>query len=422
MQGTWASEAFLDKPDIIKSRYFDTAISLADNTGPASDTNPLLKRAHIYHQYASFAEHQYNAVMKSPDAIRLKAFAQRKRDELKKRTEILSKYQQGTPDYKTAYSERDKADRLLKLDESQINEQNKARDVFLEQAIVMYSHALSSSDEFDDDCAIRLCSLWFSNFDHPDDHLQESVGSALHRVPSRKFVFLSHQLSARLSKGESLSRKTANKQQENLQEVIIRMCREHPYHSLYPVYCLRSDQSHASSTRRQPSRQEPTGSQTARLAAAMDVFHRLEQDPSCQDRVEAVKQVCDASLEWAKYPIKGIPREKSAKVFRTPSNMRILKLKHMKVPVLTAYTPVDVTTRYTDCVWIESFEDTYETAGGMNLPKITQCVGSDGKKYKQLVRLSYLRCIWRLNEVCSTKERVATTLGKTQSWSKSSIW
>ena len=266
-----------------------------------------------------------------------------------------------------------------------MDQQNKTRDAFLEQAIIMHSHALSTSDEFDDDCAIRLCSLWFSNFDHPDDGLQSSVQSSLQRVQSRKFVFLAHQLSARLSKAESTSRRRGAQQQDTLQSLIIRMCSEHPYHTLYPVYCLLSDQSHSSGLRRQSSRHDPTSSQTSRSAAATDVFQRLLQDPSCKERIEAVKQVCDASLEWAKYPIKGLRRDKSTKVLQIPPNMRILKLKHPKVPVLTALTAIDPTCRYDGCTWIEGYEDTYDTAGGVNLPKIVKCIGSDGKKYKQLV-------------------------------------
>ena len=35
---------------------------------------------------------------------------------------------------------------------------------------------------------------------------------------------------------------------------------------------------------------------------------------------------------------------------------------------------------------IEYFESRYKTAGGVNLPKIIDCLGSDGKKYKMLVK------------------------------------
>jgi ataxia telangiectasia mutated family protein len=57
------------------------------------------------------------------------------------------------------------------------------------------------------------------------------------------------------------------------------------------------------------------------------------------------------------------------------------------VPVTTAYTPLDPTLKYDDCVWVARYEPTYATAGGVNLPKISVCLGSDGVSYKQLVSL-----------------------------------
>jgi len=38
-------------------------------------------------------------------------------------------------------------------------------------------------------------------------------------------------------------------------------------------------------------------------------------------------------------------------------------------------------------VTVDRFVDTFETVGGVNLPKIVYCVGSDGQRYKQLVKV-----------------------------------
>ncbi len=37
-------------------------------------------------------------------------------------------------------------------------------------------------------------------------------------------------------------------------------------------------------------------------------------------------------------------------------------------------------------VTISRFSDTFSLAGGLNLPKIIECIGSDGQYYKQLVK------------------------------------
>lgn len=48
---------------------------------------------------------------------------------------------------------------------------------------------------------------------------------------------------------------------------------------------------------------------------------------------------------------------------------------------------VDPSGRYDDLVTIRSFVPHYHLAGGVNLPKIIDCVGSDGTKRKQLVKV-----------------------------------
>ena len=337
--------------------------------------------ARIFHRFASFAERQFNTLLKSPDTIRLKLLADSKQEEVKKRAQAVARLEPNTAAWNLASRDLDRAKKIMVLDATQVKEQKQMRDAFLEQAITMHSYALSASDEFDDDCAIRLCSLWLSNFDHSDNSLQASIGSAVRRIPSRKFVFLAHQLTARLAKEGDAARKAESLQQENLQNVILRMCKEHPFHSIFPVFCLCPEP--ASSSRRQSSRHDPTPSQQARSDAALDISQRLRNDPSCNDRVNAVIKVCEASLEWAKHTI--TPPNRGEGPRSIPHKMKILNIADVKVPVLTAYTPVDRECSYADCVWIARFERTFDTAGGVNLPKITRCIGTDGRKYKQLV-------------------------------------
>ena len=62
-----------------------------------------------------------------------------------------------------------------------------------------------------------------------------------------------------------------------------------------------------------------------------------------------------------------------------------IKSGEVKVPVTTERLPLDPTLKYEDCVWIERYPPQFETAGGINLPKISVCQGSNGQGYKQLV-------------------------------------
>ncbi len=336
--------------------------------------------ASIFHQYAIFAERQYHAISKSPDALRWKLYIDRKKEEMKRRAVELKRAQHNnSADYRSLFQQQQQADKLLRQDQERAKEQLGQRTSFLSLAVEMYSRCLSASDSFDDDSPIRLCSLWLANFDSDDATLR--FEEALARVPSRKFVFLAHQLTARLWNPEQGA---PSPNQSILQGIIQRMCREHPFHTLFPLYCLKVDRaaSQASSSRRQSGRHaSQSSSQMERGVAATDLFNKLRADPLSSERVRNVELVCDASLQWAKYPIKG----KTIKDNKVPDDLLIRQIKHVKVPVITAHTPIDTTTRYEDCAWIDHFDTQYTTAGGVNLPKIINCRGYDGKYYKQLV-------------------------------------
>lgn len=48
---------------------------------------------------------------------------------------------------------------------------------------------------------------------------------------------------------------------------------------------------------------------------------------------------------------------------------------------------MDPSGRYEDLVTVSAFVPHYHLAGGVNLPKIIDCVGSDGIRRKQLVKV-----------------------------------
>jgi ataxia telangiectasia mutated family protein len=346
-------------------------------------------------------------------------YIDRKTQEIKQRGDQIARTQRGSKDHQQLTQAQSRAEAMLVQDQANLQQNSGARDTFLERAIDMYSRCLAASDAFDDDGAIRLCSLWFANFQ--ETSLQDKVRYALERVPSRKFVFLAHQLSARLSASPSGQ---IGQNQTNLQALVFRMCREHPFHSLYQVYALRPERSadsDSTNSRRQSSRHE-LSSQADRASAAGEIFDRLRGDNINGERVRAVELVCDASLQWAKHPIKDDSRfqQKSKEPFQIPDHLLIRKIENLPVPIVTSHTPLDPTLRYDNCVCIARFEHTFDTAGGINLPKIAICVGNDGKRYKQLVRILSSLCMPLTHTLIfqSSRAKEVMTCGRMQSWNK----
>lgn len=195
---------------------------------------------------------------------------------------------------------------------------------------------------------------------------------------------MKHQLSARISTPEA---EPTPKNQQSLQGLVVRMCQDHPFHSLYQVYCLKPEHTPGASSRRQSGRHNPSSAQNERATAARSIFDRLRVDPMGRERVRQVEMLSDACIEWAKYPIAKNSYYKTTRTkhFPIPTQVKIMKVSNLQVPVMTYDTPLDPTMRYDNCAWIEKYEKTFETAGGINLPKINLCYDTSGRKHKQLV-------------------------------------
>jgi ataxia telangiectasia mutated family protein len=143
--------------------------------------------AMVYHECAIFAERQYQSIINSPNVIRWKMYVDRKQQEIQRRQEELLKTSIESK-FKALERDQETALKVLEEDTKTYKRLTEARETFLKQAIGMYSQCLQTSNTFDVDGSIRLCSLWFANFE--DDGLQDKVQEALERIPSRKLVFL----------------------------------------------------------------------------------------------------------------------------------------------------------------------------------------------------------------------------------------
>ncbi|KDQ11887.1 hypothetical protein BOTBODRAFT_162335 [Botryobasidium botryosum FD-172 SS1] len=362
--GEWLSEARLKNAMDIRQRYFAPAIEILFKL--KGDLG-----APIFHQYAIFAKQQYHAISQSPEITRLEIYIKRKRAEVEDCEKAL--HTERDPERRSRLTRQKHTAKLqLAQDEARYAAQISSRDKFLGESITSFTRCLRISDDYDGDAVIQICSLWFGNFN--DEKLNKDIRRSLEGIPSRKFAFLSHQLSARLSKAGSAG-------QTNLQGIMKKLTREHPFHSLYQVYALLS-----SSTTKQTRGHTRTGdeSQASRSSAAKSLFDALKSESALQGRVVELENLCRAYLEWATYRIKDKPAlSRGGKI---PAGLRIHKIVDLRIPVSTIHLAIDPNCRYDNVVFISSYLKEFGTAGGINLPKISICNGTDGRKYKQLFK------------------------------------
>lgn len=303
--------------------------------------------------------------------------------------------------------ENSKARKLLGQDSLLFEEHNATRKTFLKLAVQMYSHTLAVSDIYDDDAPIRLCSLWLAN---PQDDFQKAIRPYLNSIPSHKFVFLAHQLTARACKPATSSTNDASAEQQTLSSIVFRMCKEHPYHCLLPLYCLGPSSRQSIKTPRTTSSSQSQSSHSSapieNLSANRLWNALLGTEAKYSNRIRNVQRACDACLEWAEFPIQDkvdnpheekarrrtkLPKDSDGKYFLPKTLQKLPQLRNIKVPIITAHVPLDKTGTYDDFVHIQSYDNVFAVAGGLSRPKIIYCTGSDGKRYKQLVRSTFSR-------------------------------
>lgn len=361
----------------IREKYFDRAIGLFDESSQTKAPDSLAK---VASQYATFASANYRESAKQVAEIdRLEAYSRRKEAESKP-----------TTNGKGAESSSDSSRRAVAIAQSQQDRQivvsfRESRRVLLETALTMFGKALALHDG-SDDAIFEFASLWMENA--ADDTVNAIVKDAAQAIPSHKFSSLIHQLSARLASGvvTSLSPNQVSFQ-DVLYGLVKRISQDHPFHSLYQIFFLRGTASFAkvAATRRISQGPSQLGSQVQRAAAVGEILQELRKSDRLRTTVQTLEGVLSAYTHWAMHPL---DRQKVSRKPRSiPTDQPILKLTNLAIPITTYALPLDKACRYDPSTFpcIKGFKPSYTTAGGLRLPKITKCMGTDGKTYKQLV-------------------------------------
>ncbi|GAA5876129.1 hypothetical protein JCM3774_003506 [Rhodotorula dairenensis] len=389
--GAWTAEARLHSSKEVLDRYFEPAVRALDRDVENEE------RCEVHIAFARFADGQYEDLRDTAKErnVRFTAYERRKTLELK---EMERRLQDGSLESSDIKKTRRQAEEHLADDRRQVVEAQQLAKDMLWRALHNYALALSASDAHDDH-VFRFCALWLSCAD--DDDLHSKLKKVLADVPSHKFVFLAYQLSARLTKSPKPTPAATN-----IQSLVYRLCTQHPFHALYPVQSLRSTDgvaalSSRSSRRSSTSRESSVGlgGNNSRAQAADDLFDRAKRSDRLRPQIEAVELACSAYAEWASFNLKAHgpyvvdPSSDSRSLKKGPLPIvRTLKIKarvqNLPIPVTTFHLPVDPTGRYDVATFptIVKYDDYFETAGGIHLPKIVVCRGSDGVGYKQLFK------------------------------------
>ncbi|NWY72580.1 ATM kinase, partial [Erithacus rubecula] len=376
--GTWLAETCLENPTVIMQKYLEKAVEIAaSHSGDSSDE---LKKGKMkaFLSLARFSDNQYQRIenyMKSSEFENKQALLKKAKEEVG----LIRERRVQTNRYTV------KVQRELELDEGAIQALTEDRKRFLCKAVENYISCLLSGEEHDM-WIFRLCSLWLEN--SAVDRVNEMMTKNAQKIPSYKFLPLMYQLAARM--GTKMMGGLGF--HEVLNNLMSRISLDHPHHTLFIILALANANKDELLTKPDEIRRNKLTKNTPKEISQLDV-DRMEAASTIMNivrkrrgaMVRDIEALCDAYITLAN--LDSSPWKSQRKGISIPADQPILRLKNLEdVAVPTMEIKVDPTGQYENLVTINSFKREFRLAGGMNLPKIIDCVGSDGKERRQLVK------------------------------------
>jgi serine-protein kinase ATM len=359
--GHQVSVARLESPDAIQVRYLEPALKELKGKREGKEAGQ------VFHQFAMFCDNQLQNPDSLEDLARLQNLKKGKSDEVAQLRSLIASAKDSQSKHRyTSYLS--KAKQWLDLDQQELRRVEETRTQFVKLSLENYLLALSASDEHNND-ALRFTALWLER--SGEESTNDAVKNYLSRVPTRKLAPLMNQLSSRLQD-------QSNGFQTLLINLVYRICIDHPYHGMYQIW---SGVKARTNTKDEVavSRQRATEKVAAHLGKSSSNVSGIWQaidKTSRQYHQLASEKDSGRYKAGHKYEITDSPAARTL--------MQILA--KYPIPPPTLQLELSPTRDYSEVPIITRLDKTMSIASGVSAPKIITAIGSDGKKYKQLVK------------------------------------
>ncbi|KAI0412293.1 phosphatidylinositol 3 [Xylaria grammica] len=351
------SVARLEKPDSIQKNYLQPALKELKGKADGEEAGK------VYHQFAIFCDGQLQNPDSLEDLARLQHLKQGKSDEVTQLTGLISTAKD-TQARARFTSHLNRAKQWLGLDEQELRRAEQSRDEFVRLSLENYLLSLTASDEYNND-ALRFTALWLERA--TEDYTNEAVRKYIDKVPTRKFAPLMNQLTSRLLDQRSSFQKL-------LIELVYRICVDHPYHGMYQIW---------SGTRSKPKKEDEAAQ--LRKQATETVGKKLAHTEAATNTWTAIYYTSKAyhalALEGSYKGGQKIPIRESAAGTTLASS-----LAKYRIPPPTMQIELLASRDYSSVPLVTKIEPTMTIASGVSAPKIITIIGSNGERFKQLVK------------------------------------
>ncbi|TEA15433.1 Serine/threonine-protein kinase tel1 [Colletotrichum sidae] len=358
--GHQVSVARLEKPHHIQKNYLEPALKELRGKSQGKQAGQ------VFHQFAMFCDEQLQNQDGLEDLARLQSLRKGKSDEVAQLQSLISSSRDSQ--MKNRYqSHLSRAKQWLQLDEQELRRVEQTRREFVRLSLENYLLSLTASDDHNND-ALRFTALWLERSD--EEAVNEAVKKHLDKVPTRKFATLMNQLSSRLQDQQTPFQKL-------LGALVRNICVDHPYHGMYQIW----------SGARVKTRKEDQVA-VLRCKAASDIGAYLHSNHTVGPIWQAVDRT---SLYYHRLALdKDNDKFKaghkvSLKEIHSAQSLLNALIKY-QIPPPTMQLEVSADKDYSKVPVIARLDPQMSIASGVSAPKIITAIGTDGRKYRQLVK------------------------------------
>ncbi|XP_026219215.1 serine-protein kinase ATM [Anabas testudineus] len=373
--GNWLAESCLESPGVILEKYLERAVEVIEEESGMQDSRLQSQRTEAFLSLARFSDAQYQSIdkyMNSSEFENKQALLEKAKEEvdLIKESKVSNRYTV-------------KVQRELELDEKALSNLKSDRQRFLCKAVENYIQCLEQGEEHDT-WGFRLASLWLENAGVKV--VNDMMKKGVKQIPSYKFLPLMYQLAARMGTKMATGMGEDTGFHNVLNDLICRASLEHPHHTLFIIFALvnaNKDENFCRSRLSKSTPRQQSPFDLDRSDVARKIISAIRKKKG--EMIRGIERLCDAYISLAYMDASKHKTEKKA--IPIPADQPIMQIKDLgEVVIPTMEIKVDPSGCYDNLVTVRSFMPQYHLVGGVNLPKIIDCVGSDGKSRRQLVK------------------------------------
>ncbi|KAK6950264.1 hypothetical protein Daesc_008590 [Daldinia eschscholtzii] len=358
--GYQISVAKLEKPETIQRDYLQPALKELKGKTDGREAGK------VYHQFAMFCDEQLQNPDGLEDLARLQHLRKGKSDEVSQLKGLISSTRDSQ--MKSRYnSHLTKARQWLDLDEQELRRVEQSRTEFVRLSLENYLLSLVSCDDHNND-ALRFTALWLER--SAEEFTNQAVMKYIDKVATRKFATLMNQLTSRLLDQKSTF-------QSLLSELVYRICVDHPYHGMYQIWSgmkSRTNSKDDVAVLRQKAT-ERVGKRLAQTESVSTIWAAIDKTSKAYHML-AVERDPSRYKAGQKVPVKD----------STGGSGLASALAKWKIPPPTMQIELSASKDYSHIPYISKVEPNMSIASGVSAPKIITVVGSNGERFKQLVK------------------------------------